>query len=71
MIQKNVEQLVQTVKSWSDDERKNAILVVECIRGCFSTDDRLVEKKEENGQMVVTEGQFLTAELTELINRLK
>lgn len=45
MIQKNVERLVKTIKSWSDEDKKIAILVVESVRDCFSTEERLVEKR--------------------------
>jgi len=71
MIQKNVERLVKTIKSWSDEDKKIAILVVESVRDCFSTEERLVEKKEEDGQILISEGNFLTTELTELISKMK
>lgn len=71
MIQKNVERLVKTIKSWSDEDKKIAILVVESVRDCFSTEERLVEKKEENGQILISEGNFLTTEFTELISKMK
>lgn len=70
MDTKKVTCLVNTVKDWPEERKKDAIAILESVRDCFYT-DQLVKRIEKDGEVVVCEGNYISHELTQIINSIK
>ena len=46
-------------------------MILESIRDCFYTSERLCQWKEENEKDIFSEGNFVSDELSEIINQIK
>ena len=66
-----VNSFVRVVKAFPCDKKKEAIMILESIRDCFYTSERLCQWKEENGKDIFSEGNFVSDELSEIINQIK
>ena len=63
--------LISTVKDWSNERKKDAICILESLRDCFYTSEQLGQWVEENGKVIFSEGNFVSDELSEIINQIK
>ena len=46
-------------------------MILESIRDCFYTSERLGQWVEENGKDIFSKGNFVSDELSEIINQIK
>ena len=66
-----VKSFVCVVRDLPCDKKKDAILILESIRDCFYTSEQLGQWVEENGKDTFSEGNFVSDELSEIINQIK
>ena len=66
-----VNSFVRVVRDFPCDKKKDAIMILESIRDCFYTSERLCQWEKENEKDIFSEGNFVSDELSEIINQIK